>query len=54
MIVSYTMEEIKKLPHKTAAEWRELENRPIAYDEDCPKPTLKELKEFRRVIPKTA
>ena len=31
---------------------RALKNRPIAYDEDCPKLTEKELREFRRVNPK--
>ena len=31
---------------------RVLKNRPIVYDEDCPKLTEEELREFRRVNPK--
>jgi len=31
---------------------RALKNRPIVYDEDCPKLTEKELSEFKRVNPK--
>ena len=31
---------------------RALKNRPIVYDEDCPKLTEEELKQFKRVNPK--
>lgn len=31
---------------------RALKNRPIVYDEDCPKLTEEELREFKRVNPK--
>ena len=33
------------------AEIREAAKRPIVYDEDCPKQTPEELKQFRRVNP---
>ena len=53
MIVTYyrkrgtplTPEQIKRLD--------ELKNRPIVYDEDCPPMTEEQLKQFRRVDPRT-
>jgi len=40
------------LTEEEKEELRALKNRPIVYDEDCPKLTEEQLKQFKRVNPK--
>ncbi len=50
--VTYILRKGEPLTEEEKEELRALKNRPIVYDEDCPKLTEEELREFRRVNPK--
>ena len=49
--VTYILRKGEPLKDEEKEELRALENRPIVYDEDCPKLTDEQLKEFKRVNP---
>ncbi len=50
--VTYILRKGEPLTEEELEEIRALKNRPIVYDEDCPKLTEEELKQFKRVNPK--
>lgn len=50
--VTYILRKGEPLTEEEKEELRALKNRPIIYDEDCPKLTEEELREFKRVNPK--
>lgn len=50
--VTYILREGEALTEEEKEEIRALKNRPIVYDEDCPKLTEEQLKQFKRVNPK--
>ena len=50
--VTYILREGEPLTEEEKEELRALKNRPIVYDEDCPKLTEEQLKQFKRVNPK--
>ena len=50
--VTYILRKGEPLTEEEKEELRALEKRPIVYDEDCPKLTEEELKQFKRVNPK--
>ena len=50
--VTYILRKGEPLTEEEIQEIQELKNRPIVYDEDCPKLTEEELREFKRVNPK--
>ena len=50
--VTYILRKGEPLTEEEKEEIRALKNRPIVYDEDCPKLTEEELKQFKRVNPK--
>lgn len=47
--VTYILREGEALTEEEKEEIRALKNRPIVYDEDCPKLTEEQLKQFKRV-----
>ena len=49
--VTYILRKGEPLTDEEKEELRALENRPIIYDEDCPKLTEEQLKQFKRVNP---
>lgn len=51
MLVTYTDEELDKLPGMTPAQWQELAQWQDPYDPDCPPTTIDKIKQFRRVNP---
>ncbi|MBQ7705494.1 MAG: hypothetical protein IJT73_08730 [Selenomonadaceae bacterium] len=50
--VTYILSKGEPLTEEEKEELRALEKHPIVYDEDCPKLTEEELKQFKRVNPK--
>ena len=50
-IVTYILHKNQHLTEEEIKELKALENRPIVYDEDCPKLTKEQLKQFKRVNP---
>lgn len=50
--VTYILRKGEPLNEEEMQEIRDLKNRPVVYDEDCPKLTEEELREFKRVNPK--
>ena len=50
--VTYILRKGQPLTEEEKEEIRALKNRPIVYDEDCPKLTDEQLKQFKRVNPK--
>ena len=53
MIVRYSITRNQKPTAEQIREIREAAKRPIVYDEDCPPMTEEQLKQFRRVDPRT-
>lgn len=52
MIVRKIIDISVPLTEEEREEIRELKNRPIVYDEDCPQLTPEQLKKFKRVNPR--
>lgn len=50
--VTYISRKGQPLTEEERDELRNLKNRPILFDEDCPELTYEQLKEFRRVNPR--
>ena len=50
--VTYILRKGQPLTEEEREELRALKNRPIVFDEDCPKLTEEQLKQFRRVNPR--
>lgn len=50
--VTYILRKGQPLTEEELEELRNLKNRPIVFDEDCPELTDEELKQFRRVNPR--
>lgn len=50
--VTYILRKGQPLTEEELEELRNLKNRPIVFDEDCPELTDEELKQFKRVNPR--
>ena len=50
--VTYILRRGQPLTEEEREELRALKDRPIVYDEDCPKLTVEQLKQFKRVNPR--
>ena len=50
--VTYILRKGQPLTEEEREELRALKDRPIVYDEDCPKLTVEQLKQFKRVNPR--
>lgn len=50
--VTYILRKGQPLTEEERDELRALKNRPIVFDDDCPKLTEEQLKQFRRVNPR--
>ena len=53
MIVSYTIKRGQKPTPEQIAEIREAAKYPITFDEDCPEMSEEQLRQFRRVNPRS-
>lgn len=53
MLVSYSRKRGTPLTPEQIAEIEEARKHPIVFDEDCPEMTEEQLKQFRRVNPRT-
>ncbi len=53
MLVTYTLKRDQKPTPEQIEEIREAAKRPIVFDEDCPEMTEEQLRQFRRVDPRT-
>ena len=50
-MVTYILHKDEPLTEEEREEIRALKNRPIVFDEDCPKLTKEQLRQFKRVNP---
>lgn len=53
MTVRYTLKRGQPLTPAQIAELEALKDRPIVFDEDCPETTEEQLRQFKRVNPRT-
>ena len=53
MTVQYTLKRGQPLTPEQIAELEALKSRPIVFDEDCPETTEEQLRQFKRVNPRT-
>ncbi|MBR4545296.1 MAG: hypothetical protein IKO14_04910 [Oscillibacter sp.] len=53
MTVRYTLKRGQPLTPAQIAELDALKDRPIVFDEDCPETTEEQLRQFKRVNPRT-